>query len=90
MQELGKGEIDSVLIEGGGCVNDSAIREDLVDEIQIYLAPKVFGGTAPSPVGGIGVSEVMDAKQYHFQSVERIGEDLKLCYRRAEGCLQES
>ncbi|SEI45316.1 diaminohydroxyphosphoribosylaminopyrimidine deaminase / 5-amino-6-(5-phosphoribosylamino)uracil reductase [Lachnospiraceae bacterium A10] len=90
MQELGKREIDSVLIEGGGCVNDSAIREDLVDEIQIYLAPKVFGGAAPSPVGGIGVSEVMDAKQYHFQSIERIGEDLKLCYRRAEGCLQES
>ncbi|MBQ1901196.1 MAG: bifunctional diaminohydroxyphosphoribosylaminopyrimidine deaminase/5-amino-6-(5-phosphoribosylamino)uracil reductase RibD [Lachnospiraceae bacterium] len=83
LEALGHMGIDSLMIEGGGYVNESAIREDIVDEIHMYLAPKIFGGDAPSPVRGIGVEEVENAKRYHFQKVEKLGEDLKICYRKS-------
>ena len=79
---LGKRGIDSLLIEGGGTINESAIREEIVDEVQLYLAPKIFGGNGMTPVRGEGVSEVNEAKEFKLYSFERIGEDLKICYRR--------
>lgn len=79
---LGKRGIDSLLIEGGGTLNESAIREEIVDEVQVYLAPKIFGGNGMTPVRGEGVSEVSEAQEFKFYSVEKMGEDLKICYRR--------
>ena len=79
---LGKRGIDSLLIEGGGTLNESAIREEIVDEVQVYLAPKIFGGNGMTPVRGEGVSEVSEAQEFKLYSVEKMGEDLKICYRR--------
>ena len=56
MDRLGAVSIDSVLLEGGATLNWSALAEGLVQKVQIYLAPKLFGGSnAPSPIGGQGV-----------------------------------
>ena len=52
MLELGKMGIDSVLIEGGGTLNYSALESKIVDEIHIHMAPKIFGGSSKSPVEG--------------------------------------
>lgn len=57
MERLGKMKIDSILLEGGGEFNFSAVREGIVQKIECYIAPKIFGGKeAKSPVEGIGVS----------------------------------
>lgn len=53
MRELGSLEIDSILLEGGSLLNDSALRTGLVQEVYAYVAPKIFGGAeAKTPVGG--------------------------------------
>jgi len=48
---LGKLGFLSVLIEGGGIVLGQAFREQLVDEIYWYIAPRICGGGRPSIAG---------------------------------------
>ena len=36
--------IDSILLEGGGTLNDSALRAGIVKEVHCFIAPKLFGG----------------------------------------------
>lgn len=75
---LGKMGIDGILLEGGGTLNESMLKEDLVQEMRIFLAPKVFGGKAKSPVEGIGVNEPSEAKRFIWKDVKKIGEDLMI------------
>lgn len=43
LDELGKREITSLLVEGGMTVHESFFREDLVNKIHVYLSPLVIG-----------------------------------------------
>ena len=62
MEILGKHEITSVLIEGGGEINASAIAAGVVDKVMCFVAPKLIGGQdAPGPIGGIGIRSLADA-----------------------------
>jgi len=81
---LGEEEIDSVLLEGGGTLNESALRAGIVHEIRAFIAPKIFGGHAKSPVEGCGVEHPGEALLWTLSGMERIGEDLVLTYRRRE------
>ena len=61
---LGKRDITSVLIEGGGEINASAIAAGIVDKVMCFVAPIIIGGqNAPGPVGGEGVSSLTDVPQ---------------------------
>ena len=85
MQELGSEKIDSVLVEGGGTLNDSLRNLGLIHRMEVFIAPKIFGGTdAKSPVGGTGVSEASEACAFRLASSEIIGEDVLLSYIRKE------
>jgi 2,5-diamino-6-(ribosylamino)-4(3H)-pyrimidinone 5'-phosphate reductase len=50
--------IRSVLVEGGGTLIAELFRLNLVDELSIYIAPKIFGGSnSPTPADGMGFME---------------------------------
>ena len=90
MVYLGKIGIDSVLLEGGGTLNDSALRAGIVQKIKVFVAPKIFGGgLAKSPVAGMGVELPEDAVFLQLDEIQRIGEDLMLEYGVKKRCLQE-
>ena len=90
MQRLGKMGIDSILAEGGATLNGSLLQSGLVNWIQAYIAPKIFGGeAAPSPVGGSGAQAVEDAAALSLASVTRLGADL-LVESEVKRCLQGS
>lgn len=56
MEKLGQEQIDSVLLEGGGTLNWAALESGVVQQVQAYIAPKLFGGQeAKTPVEGAGV-----------------------------------
>lgn len=78
MERLGQEEIDSVFIEGGGTLNWVALESGIVQRIQAYIAPKLFGGTAKSPVGGLGVALPSQAVQLTPPVITHIGEDILL------------
>jgi diaminohydroxyphosphoribosylaminopyrimidine deaminase/5-amino-6-(5-phosphoribosylamino)uracil reductase len=58
----------------------------LVDEVVVYLAPKVCGGaSAPTPVGGAGAALMADALQLGKPQVDIVGDDVRLTYRLNRG-----
>ena len=84
MEYLGSLEIDSLLLEGGGNLNESALRVGIISEMRIFIAPKVFGGKAKSPIEGIGVDNPNMAYKFSFDDVERIGSDLMITCKRID------
>ncbi len=84
MEELGKLKIDSVLVEGGAELHASMLEAGLVDELHIYIAPKIIGGRDAKPVvGGGGVKLVRDAYMFGKPETEAFGDDILLKYKRA-------
>ena len=68
MEILGSREITSVLIEGGGEINASAITAGVVDKVMCFIAPKIIGGqNAPGPIGGEGFPNLSEVP--HLQRV---------------------
>ena len=82
-RRLGAEGILSVLVEGGGELHASFLKEHLVDEVILYVAPCAVGGPAPSWIGGTGVRELAAAYEFEFEDVRRIGRDLRVrCVRQ--------
>ena len=91
MSILGEQEIDSVLLEGGSSLNFSALQSGIVNKIQAYIAPKIFGGeTAKTPVGGAGFDRNSQLVRLKNQSIQRIAEDILIEAEVEPQCLQES
>ncbi|MEA4973907.1 MAG: bifunctional diaminohydroxyphosphoribosylaminopyrimidine deaminase/5-amino-6-(5-phosphoribosylamino)uracil reductase RibD [Candidatus Metalachnospira sp.] len=82
MKTLGKMKIDSILLEGGGELNFSALREGIVNKVECYIAPKIFGGAeAKSPVGGFGVSIPDEAFKLQKPKLSFFGDDILIEWR---------
>ena len=90
MRILGGRGIDSILLEGGGSLNASALSQGIVQKVESYIAPKLFGGAlAKSPVAGDGVSEPDLAYLLKNPIISRIEEDILIEWEVAD-CSQES
>jgi diaminohydroxyphosphoribosylaminopyrimidine deaminase/5-amino-6-(5-phosphoribosylamino)uracil reductase len=77
--DLGKREVQAVLIEGGPTLAWSAIDDDLVDRLVLYLAPRLIGGAdAPTVLEGRGFAPVAAALPLVVHSVERVGQDIRV------------
>jgi diaminohydroxyphosphoribosylaminopyrimidine deaminase/5-amino-6-(5-phosphoribosylamino)uracil reductase len=75
LHDLGKREILSVLIEGGGEVLSQALDQRLIDRFQIYLTPLFTGGNVLA-FGGNGAGSTAEAMQLSQLAYERIGNDI--------------
>lgn len=76
MKKLGQERIDSILLEGGGTLNWAALKAGIIQKVQTYIAPKLFGGqTAKTPVEGTGVSSPADAFALKNSMITRLGND---------------
>ena len=81
LRDLTQREINELHVEAGHKLNGSFIREGLVDEFLVYLAPQLLGpgqGMANLPV----LQDLNGAVRLAFHAVERIGPDLRLLLRR--------
>lgn len=76
LRYLGKAQVDSVLVEGGGTLHWSMLAEGLVHKVVAYVAPLLLGGAgAVSPVEGVGFPHPDAALRLHTPTVTRLGED---------------
>ncbi|QJA07580.1 bifunctional diaminohydroxyphosphoribosylaminopyrimidine deaminase/5-amino-6-(5-phosphoribosylamino)uracil reductase RibD [Romboutsia sp. CE17] len=77
MIELGKRDIDGILLEGGATLSFSALEENIVDKIQVYIAPKIIGGEkSKTSIGGKGIEKLSDAIMLNNMTVKSVGTDL--------------
>lgn len=80
MPVLGEQKIDSILLEGGGTLNASALEEGIVNKVYAYIAGKLIGGMdARSPVEGMGVEKMRDAVRLTDMQITRLGDDFCIC-----------
>lgn len=86
MEYLGGQGLDSILLEGGGGVNDSALRAGIVQEVKVFMAPKIFGGAgAKSSVEGIGAETPGQAVKLKLEKISQTGEDILIEYKVKRG-----
>jgi diaminohydroxyphosphoribosylaminopyrimidine deaminase/5-amino-6-(5-phosphoribosylamino)uracil reductase len=80
LRDLAAREMNEVHVEAGHKLNGSLIREGLVDELLVYLAPKLVGqGRQMAHFGPL--ADLAEAVAFEFLSSERIGPDLRLVAR---------
>lgn len=90
MKTLGEKGIDSILLEGGGQLNFSALQAGIVNRIESYIAPKLFGGSqAKTPVEGLGVELPDEAVRLTDPKITQIEEDILIEWE-VEPCSPES
>ena len=76
MKELGKRQIDSLLLEGGGELNWSAVQAGIIQKVMAYIAPKIIGGRgAKGPVGGQGYPDPQECLFLKSGKISRLGDD---------------
>ena len=76
MKKLGGQNIDSILLEGGGTLNASALEDGIVNTVYAYIAGKLIGGMdARSPVEGMGIDRMADAITLQNMEIEKLGDD---------------
>lgn len=77
MKTLGEMNIDSILLEGGGTLNFSALKENIVDKVQVYIASKIIGGaSAKTPVEGAGIDKLNKAFSLKELKIDTLGKDI--------------
>jgi riboflavin-specific deaminase-like protein len=75
--------VKRLLCEGGGELNDALFRADLVDEINLTLCPKIFGGrSAPTIADGRGFQALANAARFELTSIKRKKAELFTVFSR--------
>jgi diaminohydroxyphosphoribosylaminopyrimidine deaminase/5-amino-6-(5-phosphoribosylamino)uracil reductase len=77
LDELGRRRLTNVLVEGGAEVLGSFRDADAIDEVHVFIAPRLAGGaSAKTPIGGQGVARIKEALPLAQWQVEMIEGDL--------------
>ena len=80
LRDLASREINELHVEAGHKLNGSLLREGLVDELLVYLAPKLMGQGADMANFG-PLSSLSEAIALTFASSTMVGPDLRLLTR---------
>jgi diaminohydroxyphosphoribosylaminopyrimidine deaminase/5-amino-6-(5-phosphoribosylamino)uracil reductase len=78
LRELARRGLTELLVEGGGELAASLIREDLVDELHWFAAPRLLGADARPAVGPLALRLLRDAPAFRIAALRRLGPDVHL------------
>ncbi len=73
---LAKEGLLHVLVEGGADTTRRFLSEGLVDEVRLFIAPKLFGHDGLTWTGALGVAQPAEASALEWLDLERVGPDL--------------
>ncbi len=80
LADLARREINELHVEAGEKLNASLLRAGLVDELLLYVAPRLLGdGRSIAALGALGA--LAESLDFEFTEVERVGADLRLRLR---------
>lgn len=75
LKKLGEVSISSLMVEGGGQVITSFIRERLVDKLVIVIAPKIIG-QGITWIGDLGLEKMGEALKFSKCRFRKVGDDI--------------
>jgi diaminohydroxyphosphoribosylaminopyrimidine deaminase/5-amino-6-(5-phosphoribosylamino)uracil reductase len=77
LNELGRRRMTNVLVEGGGQLLGTLFEMRAIDEVHVFVAPKIVGGTgATTPFRGGGVEQIADALALKEIAIEELDGDV--------------
>jgi len=78
MMQLAKRQINSVWVEAGAELAGALLQAGLVDELIVYMAPKLLGENGRALCVLPGLQSLSDAPQFTLSDVRQVGADLRL------------
>jgi diaminohydroxyphosphoribosylaminopyrimidine deaminase/5-amino-6-(5-phosphoribosylamino)uracil reductase len=83
LEELGRRRLTNLLVEGGAEIHGSFLDAGAVDEVHVFIAPRLVGGSAArAPVAGLGRELLREAVALASWEVETLAGDVYLHGRR--------
>ena len=83
LRELARREMNEIHVEAGYRLNGSLVREGLVDELLVYLAPALIGDKAHGMFELPELTELSGRRQLVVREARMIGPDLRIIARLA-------
>ena len=79
--------INSILVEAGSEIAWALLEENIVDEINYFIAPIIIGGNeSKSVVGGSGIDKLQDKFKFKNLNYQKVGNDILI---KGERCSQD-
>ena len=76
ISELEKLKIKSLLVEGGSLVHASFLKSNYVNQLALFISPKIIGGQgALSWCGDLNVDNIEEASKFDIVSITKLGDD---------------
>jgi diaminohydroxyphosphoribosylaminopyrimidine deaminase/5-amino-6-(5-phosphoribosylamino)uracil reductase len=76
LAELGKRNLQHLLLEGGSVLGGAMLRAGLVDRLMVFVAPKLLGGVGRSLLAGAGVARMNEAIPLRNLHARQVDEDI--------------
>lgn len=90
LKKLGKMGIQSILLEGGSRLAGDMVKQALIDEYVIFVAPKIIGSDGFAPFTLLGITSMENAVRLKFGHVTHSGQDLVIhAYPEKTACSQD-
>lgn len=82
LDELGRRQMTNLLVEGGSQVFGTLLDVGAIDEVHVFIAPKLIGGAdAPSAIAGLGLADMGHALALRNPKCEVLGDDVYVSSR---------
>jgi diaminohydroxyphosphoribosylaminopyrimidine deaminase/5-amino-6-(5-phosphoribosylamino)uracil reductase len=81
MMLLAKRQVNSIWVEAGATLAGALLQAGLVDELILYIAPKLLGDNGRGLCHLPGLERLADAPEFVFSDVRQVGPDLRLRLR---------
>lgn len=86
LDRLGAREINELWVEAGGRLAGRLLDESLLDELILYVAPRLLGPKARPLLDIVDVRQLKDARRLAIIETRQIGEDLRIRLRTTGNC----
>ncbi|GAA4362317.1 bifunctional diaminohydroxyphosphoribosylaminopyrimidine deaminase/5-amino-6-(5-phosphoribosylamino)uracil reductase RibD [Kangiella marina] len=83
LRQLAESGVNDVLIEAGSELLGAFLAKGLVDELQVFMAPKLLGSAARA-MAHLPFEQMSQAIELELKDVRQIGQDLQLTYNRVD------
>lgn len=78
MRQLPANHIDHIWVEAGATLAKSLVEAQLVDELILYLAPKLMGSDGRGLMGALGLTSMSDVIDLEIKDVRKVGVDIRI------------
>ncbi|WP_434666935.1 bifunctional diaminohydroxyphosphoribosylaminopyrimidine deaminase/5-amino-6-(5-phosphoribosylamino)uracil reductase RibD [Klebsiella sp. B345] len=78
MMQLGKQQVNSIWVEAGPTLAGALLQAGVVDELIVYIAPKLLGNAARGLCALPGLEKLQDAPHFKFNEIRHVGPDVCL------------